>query len=96
MKETLKEKLGVDFRKYTIIGACNPSFAFKALQIDHKAGLMLPCKLIIQESIGGDTEVYILDLVVAIAPLDNPELRKLAEGIRDKLKMVIITVYKDG
>jgi len=89
MKETLKEKLGVDFRKYTIIGACNPSFAYKALQIDHRAGLMLPCKLIVQEVPGGETEVYILDPIVAIAPINNPELSKLAEGIRDKLKRVI-------
>ena len=61
MKKTLKEKIDVDFRNYTIIGACNPSFAYKALQAEDKIGILLPCNVVIQETKSGDIEVLAFD-----------------------------------
>src|SRR4030042_5200695 len=66
MHEKLKEKLGVDFKNYIILGACNPSFAYKALQIEDKIGTMLPCNVIIQKLSAGNIEVAIVDPVASM------------------------------
>ena len=89
VKETLKKKLNVDFRKYRIIGACNPPFAYKALQAEDKIGLMLPCNLIVQELPGGKVEVAAIDPVASMAAIDNTKLRDVGEQVRAKLKAVI-------
>jgi uncharacterized protein (DUF302 family) len=89
VKETLKKKLNVDFRKYRILGACNPPFAYKALQAEDKIGLMLPCNVIVQELPGGKVEVAAIDPVASIAAIDNPKLRDVGEQVRAKLKAVI-------
>lgn len=89
VKETLKKKLDVDFRKYKILGACNPPFAYKALQAEDKIGLMLPCNVIVQELTGGKVEVAAIDPVASMAVIDNPKLRDVGEQVRVKLKKVI-------
>ncbi len=89
VKETLKKKLNVDFRKYKILGSCNPPFAYKALQAEDKIGLMLPCNVIVQELQGGKVEVAAIDPVASMAAVDNPELRDVGEQVRAKLKTVI-------
>jgi len=89
VKETLKKKLNVDFRKYRILGACNPPFAYKALQAEDKIGLMLPCNVIVQELSGGKVEVAAIDPVASMAAIDNPKLRDVGEQVRAKLKAVI-------
>ena len=89
VKETLKKKLNVDFRKYRILGACNPPFANKALQAENKIGLMLPCNVIVQELPGGKVEVAAIDPVASMAAIDNPKLRDVGEQVRAKLKAVI-------
>lgn len=89
VKETLKKKLNVDFRKYRILGACNPPFAYKALQAEDKIGLMLPCNVIVQELPGGKIEVAAIDPVASMAAVDNPKLRDVGEQVRAKLKAVI-------
>jgi uncharacterized protein (DUF302 family) len=89
VKETLKKKLNVDFRKYRILGACNPPFAYKALQAEDKIGLMLPCNVIVQELPGGKVEVAAIDPVASMAAIDNPKLRDVGEQVRAKLKAVI-------
>jgi len=89
VKETLKKKLNVDFRKYKILGACNPPYAYKALQAEDKIGLMLPCNVIVQELPGGKVEVAAIDPVASMAAIDNPKLRDVGEQVRAKLKAVI-------
>jgi uncharacterized protein (DUF302 family) len=89
VKETLKKKLNVDFRKYRILGACNPPFAYKALQAEDKIGLMLPCNVIVQKLPGGKVEVAAIDPVASMAAIDNPKLRDVGEQVRAKLKAVI-------
>jgi uncharacterized protein (DUF302 family) len=89
VKETLEKKLNVDFRKYKILGACNPPYAYKALQAENKIGLMLPCNVIVQELPGGKVEVAAIDPVASMAAIDNPKLRDLGEQVRAKLKAVI-------
>jgi uncharacterized protein (DUF302 family) len=89
VKETLKKKLNVDFRKYKILGACNPPYAYRALQAEDKIGLMLPCNVIVQELPGGKVEVAAIDPVASMAAIDNPKLRDVGEQVRAKLKAVI-------
>ena len=89
VKETLKKKLNVDFRRYKILGACNPPYAYKALQAEDKIGLMLPCNVIVQELPGGKVEVAAIDPVASMSAIDNPKLRDVGEQVRAKLKAVI-------
>jgi uncharacterized protein (DUF302 family) len=89
VKETLKKKLNVDFRKYKILGSCNPPYAYKALQAEDKIGLMLPCNVIVQELSGGRVEVAAIDPVASMAAVNNPQLRSVGEEVRAKLKAVI-------
>jgi uncharacterized protein (DUF302 family) len=92
IKETLKKKLGVDFRPYKILGACNPPFAYQALQAEDKIGLMLPCNVIVQEISKGLVEVGAIDPASAMKGIDNPELAKIAEQVREKLSKVVANV----
>jgi uncharacterized protein (DUF302 family) len=87
--EKLKEKLGVDFRKYKILGACNPVYAFKALQKEDKIGTMLPCNVIIQELAFNEIEVAAVDPLASMLAVDNPDLKDIAGEIQKKLKTVI-------
>jgi uncharacterized protein (DUF302 family) len=89
VKETLKKKLNVDFRKYKILGACNPPFAYQALQAEDKIGTMLPCNVIVQEHGNGKVEVSAVDPVASMRAIENPALGAIAEQIRAKLKKVI-------
>ena len=87
--EKLKEKLGVDFRKYKILGACNPPNAYKALQQENKIGTMLPCNVIVQELENGKIEVAAVDPVASMQAVENQELAGIAGDIRSKLQRVI-------
>ncbi len=89
VKETLKEKLNVDFRNYQILGACNPPFAYQALQAEDRIGTMLPCNVIVQERGGGNVEVSAVDPVASMQAIENPKLQGIAEQIRGKLMSVI-------
>jgi uncharacterized protein (DUF302 family) len=86
---TLKKKLGVDFKKYRILGACNPPFAFKALQAEDKIGTMLPCNVIVQEIADGEIEVAAIDPIASMQAVKNPDLRDIADQVQRKLKKVI-------
>jgi uncharacterized protein (DUF302 family) len=88
MHEKFKEKLGVDFKKYTILGACNPSFAYKALQTEDKIGTMLPCNVIVQELNPGLVEIDIVDPVASMMAIENPKLGSLASEVQARLKKV--------
>jgi uncharacterized protein (DUF302 family) len=89
VKEALKKKLDVDFRKYKILGACNPSFAYKALQAEDKIGTMLPCNVIVQETDDGKVEVSAIDPIASMQAIDNKSLGDIANEVRGKLKKVI-------
>jgi uncharacterized protein (DUF302 family) len=89
VKKTFKEKLGVDFRGYRILGACNPKLAYEALQLEDKVGTMLPCNVVVQE-IGRDlTEVSAIDPVASMQAIDNPKPRLSAEQVQILLQKVI-------
>ena len=89
VKSTLKKKLDVDFRNYRILGACNPVFAYQALQNERMIGTMLPCNVIVQESEAGQTEVAAIDPIASMQAIQNPNLEKIAHQVRAKLKAVI-------
>jgi uncharacterized protein (DUF302 family) len=89
MHEKLKEKLGVDFKKYTILGACNPAFAYKALQVEDKIGTMLPCNVLIIEQGNGKIEVAAVNPVASMLAIANPELDDVAQQVTQKLKNVV-------
>jgi uncharacterized protein (DUF302 family) len=89
VKETLKKKLDVDFHKYRILGACNPPFAYQALQTEDKIGLMLPCNVILQELESGKVEVAIVDPVASMQAVENPKLREVADQVKGKLQTVV-------
>ncbi len=92
VKDTLKKKIGVDFRNYRILGACNPALAYEALQIEDKVGIMLPCNVVVQDVGGGKTEVSAVDPVASMQAIDNPKLRQAAENVQAKLKKVVETL----
>ncbi len=89
VKETLKKKLDVDFRRYRILGACNPPYAYKALQAEDKIGTMLPCNVVVQELDNGKVEVIAVDPVASMQAIDNPALAEIASEIRAKLKKIV-------
>ena len=89
IKKTLKEKIDVEFRNYTIIGACNPSFAYKALQAEDKIGILLPCNVVIQETKNGEIEVLAFDPASVMMTMESPELDKLSTEVREKLTKVL-------
>ncbi len=89
VQKALKEKIGVDFRKYRILGACNPHYAYKALQAEDKIGTMLPCSVIVQELGAGDVEVAAIDPVASMQAVENPALMPLAFEVQNKLKKAV-------
>jgi uncharacterized protein (DUF302 family) len=86
--ETLKQKLGADFRNYRILGACNPALAYEALKAEDKIGTMLPCNVIVQDA-GGGSEVAAIDPVASMQAIDNPGLGRIAGRVRKLLKGVV-------
>lgn len=86
---TLKKKLDVDFRKYRILGACNPAYAHKALTEEDKVGTMLPCNVIVQQLDNGQVEVAAVDPIASMSGIHNPTLAGIATEVQAKLKKVI-------
>ena len=88
VRAAMKEKLGVDYNNYTILGACNPPFAHEALQADEEIGLLLPCNVIVYEH---DNQVRVATILptVAMSMVDNPALGSLAQAVEEKLKAVL-------
>jgi len=89
VKAALKKKIDVDFRKYRILGACNPSFAYKALLAEDKIGTMLPCNVIVQEQDDGKIEVAAIDPIASMQAIENESLGGIAVEVNAKLKKVI-------
>lgn len=92
VQATLKKKLGAEFTPYKILGACNPHFAYQALQVEPHIGTMLPCNVILRGTTEGSVEVSAVDPLASMQAIDNPELGAVATQVRDKLKHVIDTL----
>lgn len=89
MKATLKMKIDVDFKKYKILGACNPHFAYKALQAEDKIGVFLPCNIVVEENDNGEVEVTAVDPIASMISVNNKNLESLAQEVQQKLKRAI-------
>jgi uncharacterized protein (DUF302 family) len=89
VKSTLKKKLDVDFRKYVILGACNPQFAYRALSAEDKIGILLPCNVVVQEREDGEVEVSAVDPVGMMQMVDSQALKDLSQQVQERLKKVI-------
>ncbi len=89
VQAAMKEKLDKDINPYTILGACNPSFAYKALQHENKIGTMLPCNVVVQKTDDGTIEVSAVDPVASMQAIENPNLGAVATEVRGMLKGVI-------
>ena len=92
MKTTLKNKLNVDRRPYKILGACNPQFANKALSIEEKIGILLPCNVTVVETEDGKVDVSIMDPAVAMSVVENTKLESLASVVREKLELALSNI----
>ncbi len=89
VKETLKKKIDVDFKKYKILGACNPGFAHKALKSEDKIGVLLPCNVVVEENDNGEIEVSAVDPIASMQAAKNEDLEGIATEVQSKLKKVI-------
>ena len=89
VKSTLKQKIDVEFRPYTILGACNPHFAYQALQHEDKIGTMLPCNVVVQQGHDGAIEVSAVDPIASMQSVENPKLADIANEVQTLLKDVI-------
>lgn len=89
IQKTLKAKIGVDFRRYLILGACNPGLAYEALKLEANVGAMLPCNVVVQEADDGRTEVSAIDPVASMQAIDNADLKDAAQKVADKLRAAI-------
>lgn len=89
IKKTLKEKINVDFRKYQILGACNPPYSYKVLQEEEEIGLLLPCNVIVYETKQGKVKVSIIDPERMVAATGNSKLEPIAREVKEKLERVL-------
>ena len=89
MKETLKEKIKVDFRDYKILGACNPQLAHKALSLEPNIGVMLPCNVVVQQHDSGDVEVSAINPMETMDKVSSQQLDAIASEVSDRLKKAI-------
>ncbi|WP_347925564.1 DUF302 domain-containing protein [Pontimicrobium sp. SW4] len=96
IQQTLKKKLNVDFKKYKILGACNPSFAYKALLAEDKIGTMLPCNIIIQELSSNTIEVSAINPLVSMQAVNNVTLKVVAQEVSSKLENIINSVHNEN
>jgi len=95
IKEKLKEKLGVDFAKYVILGACNPPLAYSALQQEMNLGLLLPCNVVVYEK-GGKSFVAAIDAARMLSVAGNPELEGIARQVNERLQRVVEKIGTEG
>ncbi len=92
IQDNLKKKLNVNFRKYKILGACNPPYAYKALLQEDKVGVMLPCNVIVQELDNNEIEIAAVDPIASMMAIENSNLAGIAGEIKEKLERVIASL----
>jgi uncharacterized protein (DUF302 family) len=96
LKDTLKQKLGITFRNYKILGACNPAFAYKAVTLESHAGLMLPCNIVVQEHENGEVEVSAVNPLEAIEKINaTDQLLELANDVSNHLRLAVDDLHRD-
>ena len=95
IQKTFKEKIGVDFRSYVILGACNPTLAHEALRLEDKVGTMLPCNVVVQKTDKG-IEVAAVDPVSSMEAIENPQLSNKAKIVAEKLRQVIGSLEREN
>ncbi len=95
VKETLKSKLDVDFRRYVILGACNPPFAWRALEAETEIGLLLPCNVIVYETDDGGSVVSGINPMVAMGMVENPALEGIAGQVSERIERAITSLTKE-
>jgi uncharacterized protein (DUF302 family) len=93
VQNTLKTKIDVDFRRYLILGACNPAMAYEALQIEDKVGTMLPCNVVVQEREPGRVEIAAIDPVASMQAIKNPDLTEKAAAVAGKLRSALERIH---
>src|SRR3546814_12243652 len=96
IQQTHKSEIDVDFRPYTSLGACNPSLAHEALQLEDKVGLMLPCNVIVQQSGSDDVEVAAIDPVASMQAITNAGVLKAADTVREKHAGAVAPRQEEG
>ena len=89
LKEKFREKLGVEFRNYKILGACNPALAYDAIEIEDRIGVLLPCNVLVQEKENGEVEVAAINPLTSLGAIENIQLQRVAEEVGSKLKAAI-------
>lgn len=89
VQATLKKKIGVDFKKYVILGACNPNFAHQALQVEDKLGVLLPCNVILIEQEDGSVDISAIDAFNMMTQINNPALNGIAKQVGERLQKVM-------
>ena len=89
MQSAFKNKLNVEFKKYTILGACNPGYAYKVLQTENKMGVLLPCNVVVQENEDNTVEISIIDPVSSMTTVDSLQIKAYAGEVQEKLQRVI-------
>jgi len=89
MKEKLKEKLDVDYKQYVILGACNPGFAYEAVQIEEELGVLLPCNVLVIDKEDGSVQVSAVDAAKMMSIVGNVELEKIAMTVNERLKQAV-------
>ena len=92
MQQKLKEKLDVDYKKYVILGACNPGFAYEAVQMEEELGVLLPCNVVLIEQEGGRVQVSAVDARTMMSVVGSPELDEIAEMVNDRLKKALLNL----
>ena len=92
VQATFKKKLDIDFKKYKILGACNPQFAYKAIKAEDKIGVFLPCNIVVEENNEGNIEVSAVDPIASMVSVENEELGSLAREVQERLKNVILNL----
>jgi uncharacterized protein (DUF302 family) len=92
IQQTLKKKLNVDFKKYKILGTCNPTFAYKALQAEDKIGTMLPCNIIVQEIGENKIEVAAINPLISMQSVKSNQLENIVQEVSKRLKNVILNI----
>ncbi len=91
VKETLKKKLNTDFKKYKILGACNPPIAYKALQVEEELGLLLPCNVIVYEKEGGSV-ISVFNPMIMTGLVENKDLTSIATEVNEKLQRALDSI----
>jgi len=89
LQQKFKEKLEINFRSYKILGACNPALAHKAIELEDKIGIMLPCNIVVQEHENGEVEVSAINPLASIGAVQNEKLQSIANEVSEKLKLVL-------